>query len=104
VLASEPPVTRALAELGIDETRIRAIVASSRKEGDPKSANRSIPIAARARVAAELARREADRLKSRQLYPEQLLVGVALVGDALDDGFLREAGISANGVRAAFST
>jgi hypothetical protein len=102
-LVADPTFAQAPAALGIDEPKICAIIASSRQDGDPIPANRPLPIAARARVATELARREADRLHSKQLLPEHLLVGVALVGDALDDSFLREAGVTANRVRAAFS-
>jgi hypothetical protein len=37
------------------------------------------------------------------IEPEHLLVGLALVGDALDDSFLRDAGATANRVRAELS-
>ena len=52
-------------------------------------------------VATELARREADSLKSKQLEPEHLLMGLALVADAVEDGCLRDAGLTASRTRSA---
>ncbi len=101
LLVADGPVAHALAELGSDESGIRAIVAGAGQDGKLPPPNRRLPVAARARVASELARREADRRKSKQLRLEHLLLGIALVGDGLEHSFLRDAGITADRVRAA---
>ncbi len=60
LLLADTQLARALAELGIDRATIRPILAAPPTGGGGTPAKRRLPIAARARVATELARREAS--------------------------------------------
>ncbi len=95
--------TGALAALGVDGAMVRAALTRHHPDADPVPPTAAQLIGASARVATELARQEADRRHSKRLEPEHLLVGLALVGDVLDDSFLREAGATADRVRAELS-
>jgi hypothetical protein len=101
VRAAEEPTASALASLRIDETAARSALVHRRPDREPLSTNHPTRIEGRARVATELARREADSLKSKQLEPEHLLMGLALVADAVEDGCLRDAGLTASRTRSA---
>jgi hypothetical protein len=95
--------TRALEALGVDAATAHAALTRHHPDADPKPPTAALHIGASARVAMELARKEADRRQSKLLEPGHLLVGLALVGDAFDDSFLRDAGVTADRVRAELS-
>lgn len=84
-------------DLSLEEMRHR--IEARLERGEKYSTSVEIPFSAEAKQALEFAREEADRLAQNVIEPTHVLVGIFRTEQSLPAVLMREAGMTAEGIR-----